>query len=159
MNEQQRYSLDELASLTGLTRRTVRYYIQEGLVDRPIGAGRGAHYTPAHLEQLLEVRRWQQAGVSLEKIRDLRAPDAALSALAARPVPGSVEVRSHVIVADGVELVVDAGRAGLDPAQLRKFTAGVIALAAQITGASPADQPARETNGAAGEAAAEEDPE
>ena len=36
---------DELSTLTDLPRRTVRSYIQHGLVDRPEGAKRGAYYT------------------------------------------------------------------------------------------------------------------
>ena len=36
------FTLDELGSLVELPRRTVRYYIQIGLVDRPDGVGRGA---------------------------------------------------------------------------------------------------------------------
>ena len=54
-----------------LPRRTVRYYIQEGLVDRPAGAKRGAYYTKHHVEQLMTIRTWQRAGLSLERIREL----------------------------------------------------------------------------------------
>ncbi len=32
-----RYSIDELSTLAGVTPRTVRYYIAEGLLDRPAG--------------------------------------------------------------------------------------------------------------------------
>ena len=42
------YSIDELAALAELPRRTVRYYIQQGLVDRPIGEKRAAYYTASH---------------------------------------------------------------------------------------------------------------
>ena len=52
-----RYSIDELAPLAGVTPRTVRYYIAEGLIDRPEGEKRGAHYVQRHLEQLLLIRR------------------------------------------------------------------------------------------------------
>ena len=70
--EDERYSIDELSVLAGLTPRTVRYYIAEGLVDRPLGEKRGAHYVRRHLEQLLLVRRWTDAGLSLERVRELR---------------------------------------------------------------------------------------
>ncbi|HET6315572.1 MAG TPA: helix-turn-helix domain-containing protein, partial [Chloroflexota bacterium] len=62
-----RYSIDELATLTGVTPRTVRFYIAQDLLDRPIGEKRGAHYGRRHLEQLLLVRRWTEAGLSLER--------------------------------------------------------------------------------------------
>jgi DNA-binding transcriptional MerR regulator len=73
------YSIDELAALAELPRRTVRYYIQQGLVDRPIGEKRAAYYTAVHLEQLLTIRKWQHAGLSLDRIREILAgPDATL---------------------------------------------------------------------------------
>lgn len=117
--DDRRFSLDELAALASLPRRTVRYYIQQGLVDRPSGGGtRAAYYTPRHLEQLLTIGRWTGAGLSLERIRDLLRGEPP-------PVPpparGSVEVRSHLLIADGVELVVEPGRAGLTPEQLRRL--------------------------------------
>ena len=47
-----RLSLDQLSSLAGATPRTVRFYIAQGLLDRPAGSKRGAHYTRRHLEQM-----------------------------------------------------------------------------------------------------------
>ena len=40
------YSIDELAALAELPRRTVRYYIQQGLVDRPIATPTPPNRTP-----------------------------------------------------------------------------------------------------------------
>jgi len=68
----ERFSIDELSTLAGVTPRTVRYYIAEGLVDRPEGEKRGSHYLRRHLEQLLVIRRWTDAGLSLERVRELR---------------------------------------------------------------------------------------
>jgi DNA-binding transcriptional MerR regulator len=75
------YGIDDLAALGGVSRRTVRYYIQEGLLPPPLGVGRGRHYDRSHLERLLEVRAMQDAGASLDAIRiavasgDPRRPD------------------------------------------------------------------------------------
>ena len=115
------YTLDDVASLTDTPRRTVRYYIQIGLVDRPEGTGKGAFYTRRHVEQLLAVRKWQLAGVSLERIAEVlaRADSGPLPPAPRRA--GTVEVWSHLVVADGVELTVEPGRAGLSPEQLRAF--------------------------------------
>ncbi len=44
------YPLAELCVLADLPPRTVRYYIQIGLVDRPQGETRAARYGPRHLE-------------------------------------------------------------------------------------------------------------
>jgi DNA-binding transcriptional MerR regulator len=121
------YTLDELCTLAELSKRTVRYYIQIGLVDRPIGETRAAHYTSHHLEQLLQIRKWSEAGVSLERIRELLVGEVA-------PVPprprgaGTVEVWSHLVVAEGLEITLEPSRAGLSPEQARAFFRGALAL-------------------------------
>ncbi len=132
MNESKTFTLDEIAALAELPRRTVRYYIQSGLIDRPLGVGKGAYYTQRHVEQLLLVRKWQLAGLSLERIGEL------LKQPAAGPLPptprraGTVEVWSHLVVADGVELTLEPSRAGLTPEQLRAFFRAVTQAYAQI---------------------------
>jgi DNA-binding transcriptional MerR regulator len=135
------YSLAELCVLAGLPLRTVRYYVQIGLVDRPEGETRAARYGAAHLEQLLLVRKWTAAGLSLERIREVLHGEPAPDAPRARAI-GAVEVRSHLTVADGVELVVEPRRAGLSPEQMRDFLKGVMAAFAQVSGekTSPANQ-------------------
>ena len=129
-----RFSLDELATLAGVTPRTVRYYISEGLLDRPEGEKRGAHYVQRHLEQLLRVRRWSEAGLSLERIRELRrgAPEDPPPRTVA---PGTVEVWSRVTLADGLELHVEPGRAGLSPEQVRALVREVQAAFRRVRGA------------------------
>jgi DNA-binding transcriptional MerR regulator len=123
----ERLSIDQLATLTGLTARTVRYYIQQGLVSRPEGAKRGAYYERRHLEQLLLIRRWTDAGLSLDRVRELIGGRTGRPAPPPRP-PGSVEVWSRVTVADGLEVHLEPGRAGLTPEQVRSFIRGVAAL-------------------------------
>jgi DNA-binding transcriptional MerR regulator len=63
------YAIGDLADLAGVSRRTVRYYVQEGLLPAPLGLGRGSHYGQAHLEQLLKVKAMQEAGRTLDEIR------------------------------------------------------------------------------------------
>ena len=62
------YGIAELAERGGVTRRTVRYYVQRGLLPTPLGTGRGPHYTPAHLERLIHIRQLQESGVPLSEI-------------------------------------------------------------------------------------------
>src|SRR5262245_47430903 len=62
------YGIEELAELGGVTRRTVRYYVQRGLLPTPLGTGRGPHYTAAHLERLIHIRKLQEVGVPLTEI-------------------------------------------------------------------------------------------
>lgn len=126
------YTLDELCTLTEFPKRTVRYYMQLGLVDRPVGETRAAQYSRRQLEQLLSIRKWTQAGVSLERIRDLL--DGSPPPVPPRPrASGTVEVWSHLIVADGIEITLEPNRAGLSPEQARAFFKGVLALHQNIT--------------------------
>ena len=134
MTDDRHFTLDELATLAELPRRTVRYYIQIGLVSPPEGRGPGAHYGPRHLEQLLTIRKWQGAGLSLERIRELLAGEEG-----GAPVPpprprgrGAVEVWSHVVVDEGIELLIEPARAGLSPGAVRALARGVTELVDRI---------------------------
>ena len=69
MADEPRYAIGDLAELGGVSRRTVRYYVQENLLPPPYGVGRGNHYGPEHLDQLLRVKALQDAGKSLLEIR------------------------------------------------------------------------------------------
>lgn len=131
LDKELRLSIDELSTLAGLTARTVRYYIQHGLVNRPEGAKRGAYYVQRHVEQLLLIRRWTEAGLSLDRIRELIAGAPQDPPRRAAP-PGSVEVWSRMTLADGVELHLEPGRAGLSPEQVRALLRGVTALYRQL---------------------------
>ena len=46
------YSLDGLAQKVGIHPRTIRSYIQQGLLRGPESMGRNAHYTDYHLKRL-----------------------------------------------------------------------------------------------------------
>ena len=63
------YSLSELAALAGATRRTVRYYISQGLLPAPEGTGRGARYGDEHLARLRLIRKLQARHLPLAEIR------------------------------------------------------------------------------------------
>ena len=120
MQEQDaRYGIVELAELGGVSRRTVRYYVQEGLLPAPFGVGRGQHYGPAHLERLLAVKRLQQIGLALDEIRrELRGEPARAARRQAAPVSRSVWRR--LVLMPGVELHVAA--AVPLPPKLDEFT-------------------------------------
>lgn len=112
--------MDELCRLTGFSKRTVRYYIQLGLVSRPIGEARAAKYSREHLGQLLRIRELSTAGVSLERIREVLAGKEAPVPPRQRR-PGDVEVRSHIHIAPGIELQIAPEEAGISPERLRLF--------------------------------------
>jgi DNA-binding transcriptional MerR regulator len=119
----ERYAVGDLADLGGVSRRTVRYYVQEGLLPPPLGVGRGDHYGRQHLDRLLQVKALQEAGRSLDDIRQLLddgVPPAARAAVAvARPLPR--EVWRRVTVAPGVELHVSGDVRLPSPARLQEL--------------------------------------
>ena len=65
------FTLDQLCTLADCSKRTVRYYVQLGLVDRPVGETRAARYGRRQLEQLLQIKQLSEAGISLERIREV----------------------------------------------------------------------------------------
>ncbi len=119
------FTLDQLCTLAGCTKRTVRYYVQLGLVDRPVGETRAARYGRRHLEQLLQIRQLTEAGVSLERVREVMDGQPAPVPPRAR-APGSVQLRSHVLVAPGVELQIDPDEAGMPAERLHEFVRAVM---------------------------------
>ncbi len=124
-NDHKTFALEELCVLVDMNKRKIRFYIQKGLVDRPEGTGKGAHYTHRHLEQLLAIRKWKEAGLSLERIQEIIGNDIQGGDLGkATPPPrpkkaGSIEVWSHLHIADGVELLIEPQRSGLTPEEVR----------------------------------------
>ncbi len=112
-------SLNQLCERADVPSRTVRFYIQKGLLPPPEGEKRGAWYSERHLSDLLRIRAWQDTGLSLDAIANLL--DARHEPPLAPARPGAVEVRSHLIVADGVELVVSPDRARLTQDQMRQL--------------------------------------
>lgn len=121
------FGIDELCGLTGVSRRTVRFYTQKGLLDPPEGERRGAYYTRRHLEQLLLIRKWQASGVSLEHIgRLLRGAEVELPPALEL---GTIEVWSRVTLRPGLELHLEPDRLGLSPEQARELIRRLMAAA------------------------------
>lgn len=126
------FSIDELCALVEMNKRKIRFYIQKGLIDRPEGTGKGAFYTYQHIEQLLAIRKWKEAGLTLERIQEL-LDDEQQTAAGDKPVPpprakktGSIEVWSHLHIADGLELHIEPQRSGLSPEQLRALCRAIL---------------------------------
>jgi DNA-binding transcriptional MerR regulator len=105
-------SIGELAERTGVSRRTVRFYVQKGLIAPPEGRGRGSGYTEAHVEQVLRVRQLQREGLVLDTIRQLDEPEAARPAKTSA-LPAVTVCR--ITLADGVRLELDSQRIPPDP--------------------------------------------
>ena len=63
------FSLADLCDLAGVTPRTVRFYIAQGLLRPPSGAGPSARYEDGHLYRLRLIKRLQKEHLPLAEIR------------------------------------------------------------------------------------------
>jgi DNA-binding transcriptional MerR regulator len=119
--DEPRYAIQDLADLADVSRRTVRYYVQEGLIPAPLGVGRGHHYSRAHLDQLLRVKELQGTGRTLDEIR--AALDGGTERRAVRqpapPVDRSIWRRLQI--APGIEVHVAHDVTLPGPARLREL--------------------------------------
>jgi DNA-binding transcriptional MerR regulator len=123
------YTITELSALSGVNRRNIHFYIQQGLLPPADGAGLGARYTDEHLLRLRAIPVLRDRGLRLDAIRDqLAGLDAsAVQALLAQPPapptrlppllpprrPATGESVTRYRLAPGVELLVGPGA---DPA-------------------------------------------
>lgn len=62
------YKLEELARAAGTSARTVRYYVQRGLLPAPQFRAKDTVYGAEHLIRLKAIRRLQEAHLPLEAI-------------------------------------------------------------------------------------------
>ena len=72
------YTLDDLQNITGASQRSIRNYIQKGLLPRPTKGGRGARYTNEHRVRIEVVKRMKDVGdrqkhldLTLDQMRQL----------------------------------------------------------------------------------------
>ncbi len=67
------HTIDEIASLSRVPSRTIRFYQSRGALMAPEIRGRVAYYGPKHLERLKLIAQLQDRGLSINAIRDLLA--------------------------------------------------------------------------------------
>ena len=118
-----RYPIGELATLGGVSRRTVRYYVQEGLIPHPLGLGRGKHDPAYHRAQLRRVPARPERGRPLDEIRGALGQAPSRRA-AGKPAREEVLPRSlwrRIALTPGVEVHVASTSRLPSPARLREL--------------------------------------
>ena len=121
------YDIGELSELSGVTRRNIHFYVQQGLLPPAEGAGLGARYSDAHLLRLKALPLLRARGLRLDQIRErlsklnvagmetllaeLSRPVAAAADAGRGPAGDAPPARTltRYQIAPGVELTVDAG--------------------------------------------------
>lgn len=117
------YTIGALEDETGLSRRTIRYYIARGLLGGPLKAGRNPVYTVQHLERLREIQRMQAEGLPLAEIA-LRLGDGAERA----HLPSPVAFQTYSISPD-VSVQV---KADVSPWRMKQIRAALEEMAARL---------------------------
>lgn len=67
------FTIDELAALSGVPSRTIRFYQSKGTLPAPERRGRVAYYGHEHVERLRIIAELQDRGLRLDAIRDALA--------------------------------------------------------------------------------------
>ena len=62
------FTLVELAEVSGVPARTIRFYIARGLLAPPLVGGRAACYNEEHLKELHRIKTLQRQGRTLAQI-------------------------------------------------------------------------------------------
>lgn len=127
----QHFNIGELSQASGVERRNIRYYIQEDLLDKPQGSKRGSYYTMDHLLRLRRIRNFRDQGWPLEIIKQKFIEESSPPAPPSRK-PGDVGVMAHYLLEEGVELVIDPARTGLDSAKTRMLCKQVLQALQEI---------------------------
>ena len=63
-------NLTDLVERTGISTRTIRFYIQQGVMPGPDGMGPKSTYHEGHLARLQLIRAWQEQFLPLAEIRN-----------------------------------------------------------------------------------------
>jgi DNA-binding transcriptional MerR regulator len=124
------YTIVDLQEITGYSRRTIRYYVQEGLLDPPAGRGRGGFYFDSHLERLRQIKALQEKGLKLFQIQGFLREGRQI-----QPSPVR-EIWIRYAVEDGVEIQV---RKDIDESQ-GKRVAEIVRLARSILKGGKGDE-------------------
>lgn len=74
----QTFKLEELASVSGVSPRTIRYYVQRGLLPAPQFRGRDTVYSEAHRARLAAIQQLQAQYYPLDVIAQMLHDNGAL---------------------------------------------------------------------------------
>ena len=66
------WTIDELEDASGLSKRTIKYYAQLGLISPAIGETRSARYSVSHLNEIEFIRNLQNKGYTLKQIQEMK---------------------------------------------------------------------------------------
>ncbi|MFM9105285.1 MAG: helix-turn-helix domain-containing protein [Chloroflexota bacterium] len=131
--EPYRYTIADLEQRTGLTARTIRYYIQEGLLPPAYGRGPSATYDHSHMLRLEAIEKLKGERLTLSEIRDrlVALSDSGIAGLmgvAVGPDPAA-EVWRRIALHPDLEVLVRVDRSGRAAPELESFVERIAHIA------------------------------
>jgi AcrR family transcriptional regulator len=122
MVENKPFRMSDLERITGLKRRTIHYYLQEGLLSPPKRTGKTmAYYGTKHVEELMRIAELRKRGYSIALIREEME--------AGRPVPkrsgdntGTKSDRKRQLITEAVNVFA---RKGYNQTKISDITSAV----------------------------------
>jgi DNA-binding transcriptional MerR regulator len=112
------FSIQDLSDKTGVPRRTIHFYTQQGILPPPLGAGLAAKYDETHLLRLQLIPVLRSEGLRLDQIRERfqEMNPADLSDLfrrsQAKPLPAPKvvsiprpEIYSHYVLPSDIQII------------------------------------------------------
>ena len=127
MSSRSRFSAEQLSAITGLSRRTIRYYVDKQLVAKPVGERKAAYYTDRHLADLLWVKEKVAAGYRLAGLRSIRSERGRPQASR-----GGQEIWTHISISPSIKLLIEPSSARIPARDLRAFIKGVMRVHQQV---------------------------
>lgn len=115
------YDINELVARSGVPRRTIYFYVQQGILPAAAGAGLAARYSEEHLLRLAAIPLLRRRGLRLDEIRTRFASSSSIElqtliaeANAEQQQRANVRLQAQNLLryhlAPGIELLID-GRA------------------------------------------------
>lgn len=101
-----RYSRAQIADLSGVPARTIRYYHSLGVLPKPGRAGKEAVYGDEHLDRLRDIAAMQARGLRLDAIREVLAAEVVSTDWRAVFDPRQPQSESPVIMSDEQIVVI-----------------------------------------------------
>ena len=150
MSTDETYDLPELSRVAGVTPRTIRYYVAQGLLPSPGSRGPGARYERGHLVRLPRIKRLQKEHLPLAEIRkrleqlDDDAVRSALESSEVREESSALEYVTQVLAGGGPPARSTLASMLMSPAPEASMKEAVLSRAA-VTPSAPMSPPRSET--------------
>ena len=117
------WGMKDLAENSGVSARTIRFYIGRGLVIPPVSVGRTARYTQDHIKRLEQIQRLKSKGHTLAEIgRALEGKKGSAK------VPPPTSWWSHQVQKDVVVMV----RSDIHPWRQKRIQRAIADMADQL---------------------------